>query len=331
MARPASPARRPAADRAAGSLTALLGLLALGCLAAGVVRLFDLDSNVQLVAVLAVTPYVAAGSLLLGVLCLLLRRWAISMVVLALAVLLAATVVPRLLHQARPYQQGQQVRVLSANLYYGRTSAEAVVNLVREHQVDVLSLQELTQEAVDALDRAGLAEALPHRVFQASGDASGSGLAARYPLTALPPAAPSTFAQPAARVDLPGAADFDVVAVHVAPPHLGDAADPWRRELAGLPERSLAAPVQVLAGDFNATVDHAAFRRLLAVGYADAAAQTGAALTPTWPDRDTWWPPAVTIDHILVDDRISVDTFDVFDLPGSDHRAVFSQFVVPDR
>jgi endonuclease/exonuclease/phosphatase family metal-dependent hydrolase len=39
----------------------------------------------------------------------------------------------------------------------------------------------------------------------------------------------------------------------------------------------------------------------------------------------------VTIDHVVVDSRVSVTGYEVFDLPGSDHRAVFAQLTLPDN
>ncbi len=57
----------------------------------------------------------------------------------------------------------------------------------------------------------------------------------------------------------------------------------WRSQLSALPPPG-ADPV-ILAGDFNATLDHAAFRRLLDLGYADAASQVGNGLAATWGPR----------------------------------------------
>ena len=59
-----------------------------------------------------------------------------------------------------------------------------------------------------------------------------------------------------------------------------------------------------LAGDFNATLDHAVFRHVLRLGYADAALQAGKALTPTWGPAGR--PALITIDPELVDRRCAV-------------------------
>ena len=131
-----------------------------------------------------------------------------------------------------------------------------------------------------------------------------------------------------ALVDLPGK-DIEVVSVHPLPPVVTDGPEAWQREMAGLPTPDSTGAIRVLAGDFNATLDHVGITRLLNKGYVDAADQVGKGLIHTWPSNSGLWPPPVTIDHVLVDTRCPVDELDVFDVPGSDHRAVVTQFVVP--
>ncbi|GDY30792.1 endonuclease/exonuclease/phosphatase family protein [Gandjariella thermophila] len=306
----------------------LVTLLAMAFLGAALLRLAGIDGNRYTVAALALTPYVVAGGTVLGLVALSLRRWATGGLVLLVAVLLAAAVAPRAFGRSRPYGTGTELRVLTANLYVGRGDAATVVNLVREHRVDVLSLQELTPEAVAALDRAGLGAELPYREFRPGPTSTGSGLAARYPLQPRSLAGPSGAQQPGALLILPTGERVELLAAHPTWPFGPGGADAWRRELAGLPEPNPEGTVRVLAGDFNATVDHAAFRRLLGLGYADAADQAGAGLLPTWPANGRRWPP-VTIDHVLVDRRCPVDEVQVFDVPGSDHRALLARFSLP--
>jgi endonuclease/exonuclease/phosphatase family metal-dependent hydrolase len=84
--------------------------------------------------------------------------------------------------------------------------------------------------------------------------------------------------------------------------------------------------VGLLIGDFNATLDHAAVRRLLDTGYVDAADAVGNGLTPTW--QASLVPP-VSIDHVLVEEGIGVRAVRVHDIARSDHRAVVADLVVP--
>ncbi|MFD7652766.1 endonuclease/exonuclease/phosphatase family protein [Actinosynnema sp. NPDC059797] len=312
-----------------GGTTFLLVGAALAFLAVGFVRLLGVDGTRHMVAVAALTPYFTVAGAVLGVVALLLRRWGVAVVTLSLAAVLVAAVAPRAFPDSRPAGVGRQVTVMASNFLVGTADAEVVVDLVRRHRVDVLAMQELTPEMVGDLDRAGLGLVLPHRHLLDEPGGSGSGIASRYPLAPRELTAPSSLRQAGALVDLPGA-DLEVVSVHPLPPVVYAGPETWQRDMAGLPERDLGGPVRVLAGDFNATLDHVALRRLLSSGYVDAADQVGEGLTPTWP-AGALWPPPVTIDHVLVDGRCPVDSFEVVNVPGTDHRAVVSRFVVPAR
>ena len=57
----------------------------------------------------------------------------------------------------------------------------------------------------------------------------------------------------------------------------------WTADLRDEPAADPANRATILAGDFNATLDHVELRRLLGTGYRDAAASLGRGLTPTWP------------------------------------------------
>lgn len=313
-----------------GPLSAFLVLLAAAFLVAAGLRLLGIDGNRYMVAVTALTPYTAAAGVLLGCVALLLRRWAAGTLVLLVAIVLVAAVAPRAFPDSRPNGVGTEVRVMSVNMLLGQADAADVVAAVRANQVDVLTLQELTPEAVAELDRAGLRNMLPSQVFEPRPGPAGSGIASRYGLTAKTLTSPGSMRQPGALVDLPGDRDIEVVAVHTMPPVLTAGPEAWQRELAGLPNRDLGGAPRVLAGDFNATLDHVGLRRLLGNGYVDAADEVGAGLEPTWPSGKLW-PPPVTIDHVLVDNRCPVDTYGVIAIGGTDHRAVVTQFVVPTR
>ncbi|APU12414.1 MULTISPECIES: endonuclease/exonuclease/phosphatase family protein [Actinoalloteichus] len=308
--------------------TFLLILLTVPFVLIAISRLIEVGGTRALVAAAALTPYTVPVGLFLTIAGFALRRWAVALVAGLLTVIMAAVVLPRATPDARPYVQGESARVLSLNMRYGNADAEAVLELVRDHQVDVLSLQELTPTAVDALADAGIDEELPHRVIDARAGAPGSGIYSRHPAERVG-TAPATNRQPIARVRLPEGAELEVVAVHPLWPVGADTTDTWQRELASLPAAPPSGPIRVLAGDFNATLDHGPLRRLLGTGYQDAADQTGDGLRPTWPAPGTVLGPPLTIDHVLVDRRCAVEDFGVFDVSGSDHRAVLAEFVVP--
>lgn len=300
--------------------------LALVFVAYVVLRIGGIETIEALVAAMALTPYVAAFGLVLGLLCVLLRRRVVGFTVLLLALALGVLLVPRLLSEEQPAADGPRLRIMSLNLYIGRADPETVVRIAREQKVDVLVMPELTDQADAALDEAGLEELLPNRVYDTDTSGSGTAVVSRFPLRQISLMPESTLAQPSMVVDLPGDQDdFELTAVHIQPGVRTGSAGTWRRELGALPRSR--ERVEVMAGDFNASFDHAAFRTVVDRGYADAAESTGDGLEATWSS----WPlgPPVTIDHILADDRCAFSSYAVFDVPGSEHKALVSEIILP--
>ena len=275
---------------------------------------------------LSFTPHVTAAALLSS---LLLRRKGAATAAAVTGAALAAVVLPRAIRRRQPAASGPVLRVLTANLMAGQADAHTVVGLARQLDVDVLFLQELTDAAAARLTRAGLNDLLPHETTDIRGDGPrGSGLYARFPLASGLRLRPNYHAQPTARLELPSGQQVDLVCVHPHapnPPSSRPKVARWREELAALPPAT--DPPRVLAGDFNATADHAHFRRLLRQGHVDAAGEMGHGLVPTWGPGGE--PALLTIDHVLVDRRCAVLATSVHALPGSDHRAVFAQFCLP--
>jgi endonuclease/exonuclease/phosphatase (EEP) superfamily protein YafD len=280
---------------------------------------------------LSFAPQVMAGGLLGSRL---LRRYPAAAAAAGLTgAALAAVVLPRAIRRPQPAADGPVLRVITANVLRGRADEEALVRLVQRDGADVLFLQELTESAVVRLKQAGLADLLPHELIDVRGETSrGSGMYARFPLTEGKPFPPTFAAQPVARLELPGGQVVDLACIHTHPPNPPRPRNVarWRKELSLLPPApdSADAPPLVLAGDFNATLDHESFRGLLRRGHVDAAAQLGRGLVPTWA-LFPGWPGLLTIDHVLVDPRCAVLAVEVHPLPGSDHRAVYAEFRLP--
>jgi endonuclease/exonuclease/phosphatase family metal-dependent hydrolase len=267
-----------------------------------------------------VAPLAALGLRLAG------RRGPAATAVLASAAL-GLVVGSRGVPRRQPEVGGLTLRVLTVNLFVGRADAEAVVARVRRAGADVLFLQELTADAETRLKQAGLEDLMPHaQVEHRNGGPGGSGIYSRLPL-GDGPSLPSTYAaQPTALLELPGGEEVELICVHPRAPALrrgGSAL--WRAELAVLPPPGKRP--RVVAGDFNSTVDHAAFRDVLRLGYADAALETGNGRTPTWgpPEKH----PLLTIDHVLVSRGCAVPAYSVHVVPGSDHRAVYAEIRLP--
>lgn len=269
----------------------------------------------------AYAPWVALGLRLTG------RRAPAATAAVAAAAL-GAVVRTRRVPKPQSGASGPILRVLTANLYFGRGDPDVVVTRVRASRADVLFLQELTADAVTRLKQAGLDELLPHAQLDLRGGSRGSGIYSRFPLSDGPAVPPSHMAQPTALLELPNGDQVELMCVHPTSPNIvrGGAAQ-WRKEISALP--APGERPRVMAGDFNATLDHAAFRNVLRLGYVDTGREAGQALTPTWgpPGRGA----VFALDHVLVNRACAVLEYSVHTVPGTDHRAVFVEIQLPER
>lgn len=314
--------------------SALLILLALPALAWAVVRLFGLESGF-LVQLVAFTPYVAAWSFVPLVIALLTRKWLAAAVSALATVLLAGAVLPRAIpdHDKGP-ATGVPMTVMTVNVFIGAADPADVVRLVREHDVAVLAVQEFTPESAAGLTAAGLDTLLPHHALADEIGTTGSGLYSRYPLTDQGSrrgdggGLQDGNLQAYATVQAPGAGPVFVESAHPLAPYALAAEQAWRSDLEALP-RAGQGPPKLILGDFNSTLDHAALRKTISYGYRDAAAATGKGLIGTWGPYAGLPIPPVTLDHILVDNRIGVRGTSVHSVSGSDHRALVARVTLP--
>ncbi len=84
----------------------------------------------------------------------------------------------------------------------------------------------------------------------------------------------------------------------------------------------------MVAGDFNATLDHRSCDSCSIAAGATRSLERGEALEPTWHGLPL---ARLTIDHVLVPPGAAVLAYEVDDLPGSDHRAVTVTLRLPAR
>lgn len=300
------------------------GIALAGPAGLAVVRVLGLDDGNVLALPMAGLPY--AGVFTLGLFAALLAlrsRWTAG-VAAVLVVLQLWWLVPRLLPDGGDVPQGApRLRVATSNAFMGQVSPKSLVDLVRAQRIDVLAVEEQSDAAARALDEAGIRDLLPHRERPAGTDTT---LYTRLPVTgAADPGWPGTNLTVSV-----GGRDVQLVGVHTYYP-LGDAA-PWADGLHRYREAAAGRSRNaVLLGDFNATLDHAPMRDLLATGLTDTHEELGAGLFPTWPESHPDFkgvPPAIQIDHVLHGAALAAVSVDEHTLPRTDHRAVVAELAV---
>ncbi|MEM8620319.1 MAG: endonuclease/exonuclease/phosphatase family protein [Actinomycetota bacterium] len=276
------------------------------------------DGARPVAAAQALTPYIVVGAAIVAFAAHLahqhLPAFAVSLVGVVALVFTMPVMFPPPLPAADPDTQG--VRLASVNLLYTNDRTTDIAASLVELGLDAVVFNEYTDAHRTALLSSDLADALPYRVEVRGERADGIAIWAVAPLTDT---APPPTAKPSIAAVLDNG--VELVGVHPPTPVWDNAA--WRRDLAQL-ATAIADPARptVVLGDFNATYWNPSFRRLLDVGYHDAAIALGDGLTSTWP-TDWLIPPFAAIDHALVErDRLVPTRFDTFSVTGSDHRGI---------
>ncbi|MGQ4599520.1 endonuclease/exonuclease/phosphatase family protein [Nocardia sp. R6R-6] len=290
--------------------------------AVGIVLHFGAWERRWLVLLASGASYLMIGAVVGVVLLLTARGWRSAAVAGALAVAVLWTLVPAFVPEGRA-ASGAPMTVMQSNLLFGKADSTAVVRAVRDNRVDVLTVDELTNEAVERLAGAGLLDELPYHYTEPTRDGGGgTGIYSRYPLRDNKKYDGYILANIASTMDHPERGPIAVFAFHPVPPPFDFPA--WSAEMRKTREILDAQHGPAIVGaDFNATRDHTAYRDLLRGRFASAADQTGAGLLLTFPE-DRAWGPVIGIDHILLADATAEELHSLT-VPGSDHRALIAR------
>ncbi|MEU4076144.1 hypothetical protein DEJ45_18725 [Streptomyces venezuelae] len=215
-----------------------------------------------------------------------------------------------------------RVKVIAANVEFGE-GTRALIDVIRRERPQIAFVSECDRACRTALTSA-FADSHPYYASVEGEGSTGSIVLSGYPLRDWR-MIPAAMGMPGATADIAGV-PVRLQLAHPLPPLPGQV-HLWKRELGRVQDYAATAArtpgPTLIAGDFNASQDHAAFRHILAAGgLQDAARRAEASRTPTWPTEGPL-PPYVQIDHVLVRD-FTVREVRFPALAGSDHRAVLA-------
>lgn len=320
------------------TLAALFALIAvIGCAA----RLLPQDWQTIPYAsfVIALSPWFALAALIALICAVITRRAFIIIVSIACLVLQVWWQLPyyhngkslssqalQIMAQSQADTQDAVMRVMTVNVYRGAAEAQEIVNTVRDQHVEVLAMQETTDDFMQRLQDAGLEQMLPYHITSSADHVFGNSLWSASPLHDLAETEINSSASfmPAGTVDL----DHDRVQVRFVSVHTTSPSSItwklWDQSITELSEMTSAENTQyVLMGDFNATTDHAVFRNILSTRYKDASLASGHGLQFTYP-ANTWLPAMSGIDHIIIPNDVTVGQVQTVRISGSDHKALLA-------
>jgi endonuclease/exonuclease/phosphatase (EEP) superfamily protein YafD len=252
------------------------------------------------------------------------RRWlttALTVVLLGVGIWTQAP-----LFVAADAPSGERIVVVQSNIRLGEADVAELVGQVRAAKAHLLTIEELTPQALERIEKTDLRSLLPYE-FVVPGDGGvGTGIFSRYPLRNTAELNDFGLNNLRAEVDLPGAANTTVFAVHPIPPY---PYEPWRwvEEMKRLRAiiHATATDRVIVSGDFNSTWDHKQFRDLLTDGFADATEQSGAGWKMTYPTGRSY-PPVIGIDHVISRGFVAVG-LDSFGIADADHRGLVVSLV----
>jgi endonuclease/exonuclease/phosphatase (EEP) superfamily protein YafD len=325
-------ARRPRAVLA--YLAAALGTA--GWAALALPDLIGLDWRTPFVQILAFRPWILLAGLVvllvLGAVCRFARRtrrFAVPLLagVVVVELVGAAMVLPRVVADPAPVA-GSPLTVLAFNTFEGDADPAALAALIAEHRPDLVAIPEAGERYRARL--APLVEPLGYRAEAVGPREDVNGVAALVSrrlgdVSFRAGDDPAYF--PYLEVTGGELGELRFVAFHAAAPLRGQLRQ-WEADLALLSRWCTGPGPAVVAGDFNATLDHSALRSG-AAGCADAADQRGQGLVPTWSPTARTRILGPQIDHVLTAGGIAAETFSVHDVAGSDHRAVLTRLRLP--
>jgi endonuclease/exonuclease/phosphatase (EEP) superfamily protein YafD len=222
--------------------------------------------------------------------------------------------------------------VMAQNLEYG--DARLIADRGIQAGVDLLVVTEAPGPAV--LQLRAMAKELPYTAGFREWGREGSVVLSRYPLTDVTQISDGGDSR-VVTVHTPQFGYVDLVALHPTPPYhkAGWSAD-YERITDYLRDHYAAGgalhnrPV-IIAGDFNATLDHAPIRRMRVMGFTDAADQLNLGFQPTWPAPRSVQrfgisvPPLVQIDHVMSSPALVVTSLTTFHSEGADHLGVLAK------
>ena len=236
------------------------------------------------------------------------------------------------------------IRVLSGNVLGWNERPAGLVEIIRQHDPDVIALQELRHEFI-----AGLVEAIgkryPYQAFEPHERFSGSGILSRFPFELYEPLKLSEGGHICQRARI-RASDrlISLYSLHLQTPlemkpRPGQVPNFWllprpenRRDQEIEKLLAMVSSVEeplLVVGDFNAAAWTRPYRRL-ALCLRDSFVEAGRGFGHTWPQpgilRGLPLPALIRIDYIWYRGGLAPANVRTVGLPGSDHRGLLADF-----
>jgi endonuclease/exonuclease/phosphatase (EEP) superfamily protein YafD len=287
-----------------------------------------------LIALYALTPYLALLGLIGFVLAAVTRRWIAAAAFVPVVVLHAIAVVPVLGSDPQPaWADGAPtVSVFFANLHANGPVIDDKFQTALDAGADVMILVELTPEGADAIRRLDVGGRYRHVVDASAWGTGGFGIFSTVPVE-IPLGDPKPTSTLIAAQIVVGATPVHLFGEHTTTPTFPEGIERWLHQFGRLRETldRVDGPV-VLVGDFNATHWHEPLEDVRRdYGFSDIHQWMGQGLSMSFPTegrRLARFGPFMRVDHGLVNDGLAPRSVADVRIPGSDHLGFVTEIAV---
>lgn len=291
----------------------------------GIVRLARSETVPLLIGLQGVSGWLLLPAYPLAVIAIIKRRRVLAPVAVILALGQAALSLHSVgWHGTQPAPAAAvPFSLVTANVLYENPSISLLAADLVSLDADAVFLQEITPAVLKKLQASALWTEYKYRQLSPHEGFDGAAIFSRYPIVSGKEIPVAGYPMLEADIRTP-AGVVRVINVHAVAPLSTAGASTWRRQFAALAgiAKATSTPL-VLAGDFNATLDHAPLERLVASGLRDAFVEAGVGTGATWPRWPGPIPPVMRLDHVLVSESVSVVSIVEQTSIGSDHRRLF--------
>ena len=297
----------------------------------GLSRLFRSESEPALIGVQGLGMWLLLPAYPLVVAAVVTRKTALAGVAVALVlgnIVWASEMVEH--GRDQPAPTGAAIlRLMSANLLVTNPDIVSLGRDLAATRADVIVLQEVSAEHLAGLRASGLLATYQYQVLDPLPEFHGSAILSRLPLA--DGRAFDVAGSPMTRADITTATGIvRLINVHTVAPLNESQARRWQAQLDLLAQmQPPESGALIMAGDFNATLDHAPMDALVSSGMRDAFNEAGRGIGATWPQSSGPVPPLMRLDHVLVSDTVVVMNAEVQANPGSDHRRLSVELALP--
>ena len=256
------------------------------------------------------------GSLAFCILFAAMKQWRWLGAALCCALVSGASVAPWYFREASARSQNSphKLRLLLSNVYAGNSRYNALVDLVRDENPDLVFIQEVTPKWAKALER--IRGVYPHGAILEDGVASLS----RQSLLKAGDAGIGDYNGPGAEIQLnAGDQIVHIINAHTPAPMDERSLQLRNKHLDVIADRMNNLPnPKILIGDLNVTMWSPHYRKLIErTGLINA--REGFGVLPTWPTYYHSQVLMIPIDHCLVSEDIRVINIRTGARIGSDH------------